>query len=228
MSSGSLVLVDQAAQDRFSAGAPAARRSSPGPRGTSGQPAFSRSACWPSRGRTPTGLSCCACASCDRAPRTGNPAFRLPPVFSSPTAPGWNMGRFSFCPGLRAPRLPAAQPGRRRAITHWPGYYTPGLSRASSGASHLNSCTLTSHVVAGGLHHHPGHPQAAQVAGHAQRRPGHRGVRLHLLQPPLRPASSGTRTQHTSSALPISSAATRAMISSLSCVCGHLACLALD
>jgi hypothetical protein len=34
---------------------------------------------------------------------------------------------------------------------------------------------------------------------------------------PGRP-SSGTRTQHTSSALPISSAATRAMISSLSCV----------
>src|SRR6516165_8101199 len=32
-------------------------------------------------------------------------------------------------------------------------------------------------------------------------------------------SSSGTRTQHTSSALPISSAATRAMISSLSRVC---------
>ena len=45
---------------------------------------------------------------------------------------------------------------------------------------------------------------------------------------PGRP-SSGTRAQHTSSALPISSAATRAMISSLSCVSvSILACLDLD
>ena len=42
-------------------------------------------------------------------------------------------------------------------------------------------------VVAGCLHHHPGHPQAAQPVGHAQQWPGHRGVRLHLLQPPSRP-----------------------------------------
>ena len=131
----------------------------------------SRSAYRPPRGRTPTGLSCCACASCDRAgrslypgdggafpagdylpagtcrsstaspcgpagtshrrgelsrdvsessrhspitpgpagyrPRAGNPACRLPPVFSSPAAPGWNTGRFGFCPGLRTPQLPA-------------------------------------------------------------------------------------------------------------------------
>ena len=41
-------------------------------------------------------------------------------------------------------------------------------------------------------------------------------------------SSHGTRTQHTSSALPISSAATRAMISSLSCVfVSILACLAV-
>ena len=41
-------------------------------------------------------------------PRAGNPACRLPPVFSSPAAPGWNTGRFGFYPGLRTPRLPAA------------------------------------------------------------------------------------------------------------------------
>jgi len=41
-------------------------------------------------------------------------------------------------------------------------------------------------------------------------------------------SSSGTRAQHTSSALPISSAATRAMISSLSCVSvSILTCLAV-
>jgi hypothetical protein len=43
------------------------------------------------------------------------------------------------------------------------------VSRASNGASHLNSCTLTSHVHAGGLHHHPGHPQAAQPVSQTQR-----------------------------------------------------------
>ena len=32
---------------------------------------------------------------------------RFPPVFSSPTAPGWNGNRFGFDPGLRTPRLPA-------------------------------------------------------------------------------------------------------------------------
>lgn len=32
---------------------------------------------------------------------------RLPPVFSSPTAPGWNGNRFGLNPGLRTPRLPA-------------------------------------------------------------------------------------------------------------------------
>ena len=40
-------------------------------------------------------------------PRAGNPACRLPPVFSLPAAPGWNTGRFGFYPGLRTPQLPA-------------------------------------------------------------------------------------------------------------------------
>src|SRR5262249_54378023 len=45
-----------------------------------------------------------------------------------------------------APRsYPRRTPRRRQAIAHWPGYYTTGLSRASNGASHLNSCTLTPH-----------------------------------------------------------------------------------
>jgi hypothetical protein len=32
---------------------------------------------------------------------------RLPPIFSSPAAPGWNTDRFGFDPGLRTPQLPA-------------------------------------------------------------------------------------------------------------------------
>ena len=39
-------------------------------------------------------------------------------------------------------------------------------------------------VVAGRLHHHPGHPQAGQPAGHRKQRPGHRRIAVHLLQPP--------------------------------------------
>ena len=46
-------------------------------------------------------------------------------------------------------------------------------------------------VVAGCLHHHPGHPQARQPVSHAQQRPGHRGIALHLLQPPPRPVLIG-------------------------------------
>jgi hypothetical protein len=39
-------------------------------------------------------------------------------------------------------------------------------------------------VVAGGLHHHPGHPKLAQPVGQDQQRAGHRRVGLDLLQPP--------------------------------------------
>ena len=66
----------------------------------------------------------------------------------------------------------------------------------------LTSLALTSHglepvcfqqverrppVVAGRLHHHPGHPQLAQPVRQRQQRAGHRGVGADLLQPP-RPA----------------------------------------
>jgi hypothetical protein len=75
-----------------------------------------------------------------------------------------------------------------------------------------------SHVIRRCLHHDPGHAQAGQVIGHAQQGAGHRGAGLHLLQPLPRMVLAGTRTQHISSALPISSAATRSMIRSSSCV----------
>jgi hypothetical protein len=43
-------------------------------------------------------------------------------------------------------------------------------------------------VVAGGLHHHPGHAQLGQPVGHDQQRAGHRLVGPDLLQPPARAA----------------------------------------
>ena len=65
-------------------------------------------------------------------PEAGRPSS-LPPVFSSPAAPGWDTGRFGFYPGLRTPRLPAthaeAETGHRalaRVLRHQP---QPGLQR---------------------------------------------------------------------------------------------------
>src|SRR4029077_13606621 len=60
-------------------------------------------------------------------------------------------------PGSAPRSYPRRTPGRRRANAHWPGYYASGISRTSNSASHLNSCTITPHVVAGRLHHHRGH-----------------------------------------------------------------------
>ena len=68
-----------------------------------------------------------------------------------PRPPDGTRAASASAPGFAPRSYPRRTPGRRRAITHWPGYYTPGLSQASSGASHLNSCTLTSHVVARAL-----------------------------------------------------------------------------
>src|SRR5215217_1322970 len=74
-------------------------------------------------------------------------------------------------------------------------------------------------VVRGCLHDHPSHPQLGQPVGHDQQPAGHRLVAPDLL-PSVGPSCPwpGTRTQQVSSALPTSNAATRWMISSVSCV----------
>ena len=133
---------------------------------------------------TPTAAGC--------RPR-GREAPRFPPVFSSPAAPGWNRAASASTPGFAPRGHPRRTPRRRRAIAHWPGYYTVDLSRPPRRLP-LHSCTLTSHIVAGGLHHHPGHPQLDEPVGHPQQRRGHRGVGRHLLQSPPRPGLVGIRT----------------------------------
>src|SRR5215217_8757103 len=74
-------------------------------------------------------------------------------------------------------------------------------------------------VVRGCLHDHPSHPQLGQPVGHDQQPAGHRLVAPDLL-PSVGPSCPGlgTRTQQVSSALPTSNAATRWMISAVSCV----------
>ena len=82
---------------------------------------------------------------------------RLPP-------PDGTRAASASSPGFAPRSYPRRTPGRRRANAHWPGYCASGLSRTSSSASHLNSCTLTSHVVAGGLQRHDLDAVPAQLA----------------------------------------------------------------
>jgi hypothetical protein len=89
-------------------------------------------------------------------------------------------------PGFAPRGYPRRTPERRRAITHWPGYYTPGLSRASNDASHLNSCTLTSHVIAARLHHHRGHLPDPQPVRQRQHLPPGGAEAAGLGHPPRR------------------------------------------
>jgi hypothetical protein len=144
---------------------------------------------------------------------------------------------------------PVPQPGRETTLFEWAGGL-PALTRMTRllYEKHVTADPLLAPLFASMP---PGHPRreamwlaeifggpasysqefggyqqmAARHAGRADRRttgamgrprqPGRARGRLP------RWSSSGTRTQHTSSALPISSAATRSMISSLSCVpCG--------
>src|SRR6185437_1588986 len=58
---------------------------------------------------------------------------RFPPVFSSPTAPGWNKSSLGFYPGLRTPQLPAAharaETGQRALARVLHPRPQPGLQR---------------------------------------------------------------------------------------------------
>ena len=57
-------------------------------------------------------------------------------------------------PGFAPRSCPQSTPRRRQALAHWPEYYTYGINRTSKRCLLLHSCTLTSHIVAGGLDHH--------------------------------------------------------------------------
>ncbi len=72
-----------------------------------------------------------------------------------PRPPGGTRTASALTPGFAPRSYPQRTPRRRQAIAHWPGYYTlDHISRPSNGASHLHSCTLTSHPAVGGLQHH--------------------------------------------------------------------------
>jgi hypothetical protein len=136
---------------------------------------------------------------------------RLPP-------PDGTRAASASSPGSAPRSYPRRTPGRRRANAHWPRYCAPGISRASNGTSHLNSCTLTSHIVASCLHHHPGHPRQRSQS----RSPSSAGVVVAQVRTSWRRApgldSCGTRTHAVSVVLPISSAATRSTSSAGSSV----------
>ncbi len=142
----------------------------------------------------------------------------FPPVFSSPAAPGWDESPWASTPGFAPRSYPRRTPRRRQAIAHWPGYYTLDIdiSRTSSGASHLNSCTLTSHIVGGGLHHDPLDPPAGQLVGQLQDLVGVEATCQTLVTRLPALVACGTRVQTMPDALATSIAATRPTISSCS------------
>src|SRR6185295_16843285 len=75
-----------------------------------------------------------------------------------------------------------ARRGGDRPFAHWPGYYTYGISRTSTVPPTFNSCTLMSHVIAGGLHHRAGDALGNQMLTQCQDLAGHRAPgrdRLH-------------------------------------------------
>src|SRR6266545_4463240 len=117
----------------------------------------------------------------------GTPDPVSPPVFSSPVTPGWNRGPWASSPGFAPRSYPRRTPRRRQAMRTGPGT-TPSTSAELHRCLPLHSSTLTSHIVACCLHHHPAHPQLAQPVRQHQQRPRHRGVGPHLLQPPAPPA----------------------------------------
>ena len=80
----------------------------------------------------------------------GHPASRR--SSPRPRPPDGTTAASASTSGFAPRSYPRRTPRRRQAIAHWPGYYATGLSRASNGASHLNSCTLTSHIIPSGRH----------------------------------------------------------------------------
>src|SRR6266540_1823125 len=111
------------------------------------------------------------------ASRRSSPRLRPPDGTGAP----WALTS-SFAPRS----YPRRTSRRRQAIAHWPGYYTSSISRTSTGASHLHSCTLTSHVIRGRLERDQLDPQARQVIAEFGDRAGGRRHLPHLGDPPAR------------------------------------------
>src|SRR6266540_3615363 len=111
------------------------------------------------------------------ASRRSSPRLRPPDGTGAP----WALTS-SFAPRS----YPRRTSRRRQAIAHWPGYYTSSISRTSTGASHLHSCTLTSHVIRGRLDRDQLDPQARQVIAEFDDRAGGRRHLPHFGEAPAR------------------------------------------
>jgi len=87
-----------------------------------------------------------------------------------PPPPDGTRPASAFTPGFAPRSYPRRTPERRQALAHWPGYYTLDISRTSKRCLPLDSSTLTSHVVRGGLQRH--HLDAVLLQLAAQRTDG--------------------------------------------------------
>ena len=113
----------------------------------------------------------------DDASRRSSPRLRPPDGTRTASA---------STPGFAPRGYPRRTPRRRQAIAHWPGYYTFDISRTSNRCLPLHSCTITSHVVTGGLHGHQFHLASSEPLTQPQQVPAHSVASL---------PDSGYRTQ---------------------------------
>ncbi len=115
------------------------------------------------------------------------------------------------------------QTASSRSVLGRPGRFLTSLALTSQRLEpmRLHQVKRLPPVTTSPFHHDPGHPRVPQPLSHDLQRAVDRAEGRDLLDPPGAALGvglgSGTRTQHTSSALPISKAATRAMISCSSC-----------
>ena len=125
-----------------------------------------------------------------------------------PPPPDGTRPASAFTPGFAPRSYPRRTPERRQALAHWPGYYTLDISRTSKRCLPLDSSTLTSHVIAGGLQRHHLHPVPEQLPAQLRDpRPGRRH-RLQVRRPVLPPAAGGSRTHTTADSFATSIPAT--------------------
>jgi hypothetical protein len=88
-------------------------------------------------------------------PPRSREARSLPAGLLLARSPRMEREPLRLLPRASLPRsYPRSTPRRRQALAHWPEYYTYGISRTSKRCLLLHSCTLISHVVAGGFDDH--------------------------------------------------------------------------
>ena len=147
-------------------------------------------------------------------PPRSREASRLPAGLLLARGPRMEQGPLRLLPRASHPAVTRdARRGGDRPSRTGPGTTPSTSAEPPNGASHLHSCTLTSHVVAGGLHHHRGHLPAPQPVRQRQHLPLRGAEAAGLLRPPRRSGPMAPGSSPTIPALPMSMPHTRSRYS---------------